>query len=405
MESSYIIFAEMNPLKWVMAVAILSVLGWLTYISLKKSGVQFLEIRIAATIPVGVGIVYVVNLGFSPLVPFLAAILGGIIAIIWTGPIISLMIRPFIDCFYPSQEMDDLPVYSSAIRLRNQGLYSQALEEIDKELEKFPIDSKGHILKAQIWARDKKEPKEAIAQLESFLESDPPPPDAAQVVVLTQLAEVSLEYLKTPEMAQAYFNEIIHRFPDTEASQSAEQRIAQIIIPSASKALDPEKKFIVEKSDRDYGLEYGRDYVHDNMTKPVDDMPIDDLISHLTDHPKNFAARKELVRRLAFEENEPQDAMRWVQEALEIPHQNLRQRAGWYNLLVDIQIQKLSNLVAAKMTLERLINEDPKSGVAELARKRIATLKRELDVLSKKDPIKLGEYEQDIGLKIKKKDS
>ena len=74
-------------------------------------------------------------------------------------------------------------------------------------------------------------------------------------------------------------------------------------------------------------------------------------------------------------------------------------------MLVDIQIKKLANLDAAKMTLTRFIDEDPQSGMADLARKRILTLRRELDVLSQKDPIKLGEYEQDIGLKTKRKTS
>ncbi len=399
------IIAEMSPLKWVLAIVLFTTIGGLAYFSLRKSEIKFLTSRIVATIPICIGIFYVINLGFNPLVPFLAAILGGIFAIIWTGPIITLVIKPFTDIFFPSEEIDEAPIYSSALRLRNQGLYSQALEKINLELEKFPEDPKGHILKSQILARDRKEPEEAIEQLESFLGNDPPPPKPAQVVILTQLAEISLEHLKNHDLAQTYFKEIIRKFPDSEASQSAEQRIAQIIIPSAKKAREPNKNFTVEKNDRDYGLEYGRDYVHDNLTKQMDDLPIEDLMAHLIEHPKNFAARKELVRRLAFEEDEPEDAIKWLQEALEIPHQSHRQRAGWYDMLVDIQIKKLANLDAAKMTLTRFIDEDPQSGMADLARKRILTLRRELDVLSQKDPIKLGEYEQDIGLKTKRKTS
>ncbi|MCD8534624.1 MAG: hypothetical protein LR011_07495 [Verrucomicrobia bacterium] len=137
----------------------------------------------------------------------------------------------------------------------------------------------------------------------------------------------------------------------------------------------------------------------------MDDLSLDDLAAHLHEHPKNFSARRELVQRLAFEADDPSEAMRLIQEALEIPHQSIKQRADWYHLLVDIQIRKLQNITAAQLTLNRLINEDPDCAMAEIAKKRIAMLKREMDVLQNKSVIQIGEYEQDIGIKRKPQSS
>lgn len=381
----------------------LVVLAVLMYRTMAKQQEQFLIARIGVTIPLIVGIIETVNLGFSPLVPPIAAIIGFCLAILWARPLIRVITSPLTNAFYPSTEIEDKPIYSSALRLKNQGLYLQALTEIDKELEKFPFDAQGHILKAQIWAKQRNEPQEAIAQLESFLESDPPPPQPAQILVYNQLAEVSLDYLKQPELASRYFKEIVIRYPETEAAQNAEQRIAQIFIPTATEARESKKSYQVEESNIDYGILYGREYIPDNMTNPVEDMPIDDLEAHLHEHPKNFSARRELILRLAFEEDRATEAMTWIQQTLEIPYQSLKERAAWFHLLADIQIKKLRNSDAAANSLRRLIEEDKGSAVAEIARKRIATLKREVESLKTPKTVQLQEYEQDIGLKFKRR--
>lgn len=378
---------------------------FLFFRSLKLAGVEKIRFRTLISLPFLAGTVFLLGMPPHPMIPLIGALFGLGLAIIWGKPLILLVTKPFLDPFMPSEELEASANFSPAIRMRNQGLYSQALESIDKELEEFPTNIQGHLLKAQIWAKHRQEPTEALAILEEYLAKDPLPSVGSQIVALTQLAEISLNYLKDKSRAKAYFQIIVERFPDSEAANEAEQRIAQLSIATATKATEPIKKLTVTNDNRDYGLEFGRDYVHENLKKSVDDLSLDDLAAHLHEHPKNFSARRELVQRLAFEADDPSEAMRFIQEALEIPHQSIKQRADWYHLLVDIQIRKLQNITAAQLTLKRLINEDPDCAMAEIAKKRIAMLKREMDVLQNKSVIQIGEYEQDIGIKRKPQSS
>lgn len=400
-----IVFANVTLFDRIMMYFLIAVILYLIFRALKKADIQHLHIRTALTIPVAFAIYEVMNMPISPFLPIFGTVLGLCIAVIWAGPAITVLIQPLLNGFYPNEELEDAPVYSSAIRLRNQGLFNQAIEAINKELQKFPEDPQGYILKSQIFARNMREPEEAINQLEAFLtnEGHPPSPQA-QIVILNQLAEVCLEYLNDRTRACGYFKVVVDQYPDSEAGQAAEQRIAQLMISSAAKAKQPIQKLEVESSGIDYGLEFGRDYVDPNLKKPIDDIPIDELRTHLIEYPKNFAARKELVSRLVNEENQPEEAIHYIQEALEIPYQSMKQRADWFHTMADIQIKQLDNINAARATLLMLANEDPGSAMASIAQKRLATLKRELEPLKEKQRITMGEYEPDIGLKVKRKD-
>lgn len=373
---------------------------YLVYRHLKKSRIE----RVGARFIVSAFLIscYVFSI-LSPYTALFGIIAAVLLAGIWAGPITTLIARPLTESFFPSEEVEDAANYSPALRMRNQGLYVQAVEAIDKELETFPMDVQGHMLKAQIWAKNRNEPIEAIAILEEYMAQDPPPPAASQVLALNQLAEISISYLKDVPRAIGYWKLIVVQFPESEAAQDAEQRIAQQSISTAAKARESVKSIQVTENNRDFGLEFGRNYVNENLKKPNEDLTTQELMDHLYEHPKNFSARRELIFRLAFEDDDPSEAMRWLQETLEIPLQSKKQRADWYHLLVDIQIRKLQNIVAARMTLKRLIDEDPDSAMATRARSRMATLQREIESLKSKSTIQLGSYDQDIGLKSRPK--
>jgi hypothetical protein len=77
----------------------------------------------------------------------------------------------------------------------------------------------------------------------------------------------------------------------------------------------------------------------------------------------------------------------------------MRQTVRWLNLIADLQIRGGENLAAAKAALERLIELFPDSPAANLARNRIELLKLELKAREKSQTVRLGSYEQNIGLK------
>ena len=72
---------------------------------------------------------------------------------------------------------------------------------------------------------------------------------------------------------------------------------------------------------------------------------------------------------------------------------------GTLNLLADIQIRSGVDYETVKQTLQRIIDLDPNFAPAETARKRIALLKLELKAKQQNTSVKLGTYEQNIGLK------
>ena len=53
----------------------------------------------------------------------------------------------------------------------------------------------------------------------------------------------------------------------------------------------------------------------------------------------------------------------------------------------------------ARQTLQRIIDRAPEMAAANLARNRLALLKLELKAQQKNEPVKMGTYEQNIGLK------
>jgi lipoprotein NlpI len=81
------------------------------------------------------------------------------------------------------------------------------------------------------------------------------------------------------------------------------------------------------------------------------------------------------------------------------PGQPMKQVVHYLNLLADMHIRQAGDFDAAKRALERIIELYPKYAPAENARQRIAHLRFEMKVQEKQEGIKLGTYEQNIGLK------
>jgi hypothetical protein len=87
---------------------------------------------------------------------------------------------------------------------------------------------------------------------------------------------------------------------------------------------------------------------------------------------------------------------------IQSPTQPAKSIVRWLNLLADIQIRHGANYDTVRQTLQRIIDRDPKLAAAENARKRIDLLKLELKAHEKPAPVKLGTYEQRLGLKTER---
>jgi hypothetical protein len=71
------------------------------------------------------------------------------------------------------------------------------------------------------------------------------------------------------------------------------------------------------------------------------------------------------------------------------------------NKLADVQIRHGVKHDLVRETVQRIIDLYPNTAAAELAASRIALLKLELKGKAQGQAVKLGSYEQDIGLKMK----
>ena len=68
-------------------------------------------------------------------------------------------------------------------------------------------------------------------------------------------------------------------------------------------------------------------------------------------------------------------------------------------MLADLRVRHGSDLAAAREVLQRIIDLFPRSAAAENAKNRMAHLRLELRGKKESPVVKLGSYEQNIGLK------
>jgi hypothetical protein len=81
------------------------------------------------------------------------------------------------------------------------------------------------------------------------------------------------------------------------------------------------------------------------------------------------------------------------------PHQPPRLVVRWLNLLADLQVRSNCDFETIRQTLQRIIDRAPNLAAAEAARRRIGLLNIELKANEKQEGVRLGVYEQNIGLK------
>jgi len=73
--------------------------------------------------------------------------------------------------------------------------------------------------------------------------------------------------------------------------------------------------------------------------------------------------------------------------------------AHWLNLLADLQIRHGADYDTVRETLEKIVERFSESAAGELAKTRLGRLKLELKGQKETPGVKLGVYEQSLGLK------
>jgi tetratricopeptide (TPR) repeat protein len=327
----------------------------------------------------------------------LTAVCGLALAIVWRHNLAGLIAKPF-GSMYDGGDVppEHRPAYSVALARQKRGAYLEAIMEIRKQLEMFPTDFEGHILLAQIQAEDLKD----LAGAEVTIQRLCAQPGHAQkniAFALYSMADWHLKLGRDREGARRNLERIVQLLPDTEFSLAAAQRIAHLGGPEM--LIDPleRKKFIVSEGDQRLGLRQGPSPVKSPTSDPNELAA--EYAKHLELHPLDMDAREELAKVYAEHYGRLDLATDQLEQMIEQPNQPGRLVVRWLNLLADLQIRGGAGYETVSKTLQRIIDRAPNLAAADLARNRLGLLKLELKAGQKTASVRMGSYEQNIGLK------
>jgi len=334
--------------------------------------------------------------GGAALVP-IVALCGVILALIWTPNITAFLARPFGNLIDGgNDEADAEPFYSIAIAKRKNGKFLEAVTEVRKQLDRFPNDVAGQMLLAEIQADDLKDLPAAQLTIERFV-AQPGHSPKNVAFALNALADWQVKYAQDVDSARETLQRVIDMFPDSEEALLALQRLSHM----------GDADYLLNRGNRPaIRMKAGVDNIGLLKTyeplKPVEEDKGETarkLVEHLERFPADMEARERLAMLYAEHYGRVELSVDQMEQIIAQPGQPMKNVAHYLNLLADVQIKFAADYEAAKVALERIAELYPKFAVAENARQRIAHLRLELKAHENKEAVKLGEYEQNIGLK------
>lgn len=381
----------------------LSVLGlaffvWVLVLSIRRSDEPWtLTIKWITTPIIALVGVYIAR-GMGPYGPFLIAIMGIGFSIMWTPHLCDWLINPLVKAFDGGSEPPEKrPYYSIAISKRKSGKPLEAVVELRKQLAKFPKDFEGIMLLASVQAEDLADLPGAEITLNKFCNlPDAPPKQVA--AAFTQIADWQLKLAQDADSARVALQQIIDRYPESELSLHAEQRIAHL--GGAAKILlaaHDRQAIEVPEGVHNLGLLNSAAFIVPDEIEPGKLAAA--YVKHLEEHPKDAEVREKLALIYANDFKRLDLATLELAQLINEPRHPPKEVAHWLNLLAKLQIDLGADVATVRETLEKIVTSFPTLPVADVARRRLARLDSEFRGQKETPSIKLGVYEQNIGLK------
>jgi tetratricopeptide (TPR) repeat protein len=327
----------------------------------------------------------------------LTAACGITLALIWRHTIAGWVANPIASLYDGgSTAPDPHPAYSVAQSRQKQGKYLEAVAEIQKQLERFPTDFEGHMMMAQIQAEDLNDLPAAEATVQRLC-AQPGHAPRNIAFALYSIADWYLAIGQDREAAQRILEQVSQQLPDSEFSLGAAQRIAHLADREMLMSSHDRRKLILKEGVQNIGLLPHSDHFRPAETDPG--LVATEYVKHLEQHPLDTEAREKLAVLYANHYQRLDMATDELEQLIQQPNQPSRLVVRWLNVLADLQIRGGMDYEAVRATLQRIIDRDPKAAAASLAQNRLATLRLELKAQQKNQAVKLGSYEQNIGLK------
>jgi hypothetical protein len=325
-------------------------------------------------------------------------ICGIILSGLWTSHLSGWIASPLTGIFDGGNEPpESKPFYSIAMTKRNRGKPHEAVMEIRRQLERFPNDFEGILLLARVFAEDLADLAAAEKILRDFCDR-PRTPEKYVVAACMQLADWHLKIAADAEAARDDLRKIVERFPGTESALVAEQRIAHLS--------DAEKMILARAGAQSVELPAGKQNIglldSSSFLKPVEVEPgklAGAYVKHLEQYPHDTEVREKLATIYARDFKRLDLATMELAQLINEPKHQPKQTAHWLNQLANFQVELGADAATVQATLGKIVERFPNLPVADLARRRLARLGNEFKGVQPSGSVKMGSYEQSIGLK------
>jgi len=355
-----------------------------------------MAVKWAITLPLAALIVFSLKL-LGPFAPFLIALCGIVLSFLWTPHLGSLLSSPLTSIFDGGNTPPDpRPAYSIAMARQKQGHYLEAVAEIRRQLDRFPTDLEGHLLLAETLAEHLGDLSGAEITIHHFVDQSGHAPKNI-AFALYSLADWHLRFGQDREAARRALQKIIDLLPGSEYALGAAQRLGHLGDRDMLLSPHDRKKFAVPEGVKNLGLLRAREHPQIVETDPGQIAAA--YVKHLEQYPLDMEAREKLAVLYAGHFKRLDLAAGELEQMIAEPNQPSKLVVHWLNLLADLQIRAGGDYETVSQTLQRIIERFPNMAAAEMARNRLAILKLELKANEKTEGIKLGTYEQKIGLK------
>lgn len=329
-------------------------------------------------------------------VPLVAAC-GLALAIIWRHELTDIVAKPFGALFDGGDvEIEPRPYYSVAEARQKKGLYQEAIAEILKQLEKFPTDFEGQMKLAEIQAENLKD----LSATELTIQRLCGQPGHAPINIafaLNTMADWHLKYGLDRDSAERDLQKITDLYPNSELALLAAQRIAHLASTEMMQAARNRPLVLVPQGVHHIGLLQSSAH----LQRADDDQAAvaAQYVEHLKLHPLDTEAREKLAVIYADHYERLDLAADQLDQLIEQPNQPVKQVAHWLNLLADLQLRHGADADTVRQTLERITEKCPNHAAADLARNRLNLLALEIKARGKTSGVRMGTYEQNLGLK------
>jgi tetratricopeptide (TPR) repeat protein len=386
-------------------VVIIGFTGWVLFRSLKRSeDAGKLVFKWIFTLGLLAAMIFYIvpqfkEGGFAAIVALgLAGIWGIAMTITWRHALIDIVANPIASLYDGGkEEVEPKPYYSIANSKRKTNKPLEAIVEIRQQLAKFPNDYEGVALLASIQAEDLKDLESAEATFNHFCDRKEAPPKQV-AAALSQLADWHLKIAQDVDSARAVLERIIVRFPETALAAQAAQRIAhlggteKILLSAQDRQAVP-----VPEGVKNIGLLGSSAFLQPEEADP--EKLAAEYVKHLEQHPQDTEAREKLAIIYARHYRRLDLATLELSQMINEPNQPGKSVAHWLNLLADLQIHGGADYDTVRETLEQIAERFPGLSAGEIAKSRLGRLKLELKGQKETPGVKLGVYEQNIGLK------